>query len=88
MTVAEIAHLRVFLLLTLNAAGQIGMQAESMLTRARVETFDALTLPELELQLRVLADERKVVSFGTALGQQRWKITGLGNAALQEARLA
>lgn len=88
MTAAEISQLHVFLLLSLNAVGEIGLPAASLLVRARVETYAALTLPELELQLRALADERKAQSYGTALGQQRWRITGLGRAALQEAGLA
>ncbi len=88
MTTADLAQLRVFLLLALHAVGEVGIPAEGLLIRARIETFASLTLPQLELQLRVLADESKALAYGTALGQQRWKLTGLGRAALQEAGLA
>ncbi len=78
---------QVSLLLTLSAAADIGLQEASMLPRLRLE-YRELTAPELAAQLRALADRQLAVSYEPALGASRWRITGLGTAALKEAGLA
>ena len=88
MTPKEQQLLNIFILLALHNAGEVGVQAETLLTRARVESNRDLTLPQLETALRGLADGRLISSYGTALGVQRWKILGLGRNALEEQGLA
>lgn len=88
MTPTEVQQLHTFLLLALHACGEIGIQESSLLPRARLETFRDLTEPQLRVELRALADRGLVVAYQPTLGAQRWKITGLGRAALQEANLA
>lgn len=84
---SDAQQLQVSLLLTLSAAADIGLQESSMLPRLRLE-FRELTAPELSAQLRALADRQLAVSYEPAIGAARWRITGLGTAALKEAGLA
>lgn len=88
MNPVEIQQLHTFVLLTLAACGELGIQESAILTRARVESFSELTAPQLSIELRSLADRKLILSYQPALGPQRWKITALGKAALQEANLA
>lgn len=87
MTAPEIQALHTSLLLMLNAVGEIGIQETSILPRIRLD-FRDLTAPQLSVELRAMADRGWIVSYQPSLGGQRWKITGLGRAALQEAGLA
>lgn len=88
MSPEEIQQLEIFLLLSLNAAGEVGMPAGAILVRARTHTFASLTQPVLDVQLRALADRHLVISYAPTLGASRWKITARGNAALAEQGLA
>lgn len=88
MSSAELQQLHIDLLRILNAVADVGIREEDVLVRIRAATYPGLTAPQLAMQLRALADRRLVISFQPALGAERWKITGLGNANLQEAGLA
>lgn len=88
MKAADIQQLQIDSLRLLHAAGEIGLRAPDLLVRLRTTTFPALTEPELNVELLALADRGWVVSYAPALGAARWKITGLGTAALKEAGLA
>jgi hypothetical protein len=88
MTPNDVLQLQTFLLITINACGDVGIQAESIIPRARMEQFRDLTAPQLRVELLAMSDRGWVVAYQPALGAQRWKITGLGRAALQEAGLA
>ena len=76
--------LETFLLLALHASAQIGLRAESLLPRARLEVARDLTAPQLDTTLRSLADRGLVLSTDSALGGPRWRITEAGTAKLAE----
>lgn len=76
--------LETFLLLALHASAQLGLRAESMLPRARLEIARELTAPELASTLRSLADRGLVLATDSALGGPRWRITETGAAKLTE----
>ena len=76
--------LETFLLLALQSVGQLGLRAESLLPRARLEIARELTAPELASTLRSLADRGMVISTESALGGPRWRITETGTAKLTE----
>lgn len=84
----ETLQLHTFLLLALNAIGELGIREEDLLVRTRTASWRMLTLPMLQAELRALADKQYVLSYQPALGQARWKLAGLGRAALQEQGLA
>ena len=76
--------LETFLLLALQSVGQLGLRAESLLPRARLEVARDLTAPQLDTTLRSLADRGLVLSTDSALGGPRWRITEAGTAKLAE----
>lgn len=88
MTDTERASLRRLLLLALELSGELGMPENRLLADARAEGFVGLTAPQLELQLRAMADGRHVTPYDPQLGAKRWRITALGHSALVEAGLA
>ena len=79
--------LQIDLLLALRPAGQFGITAESLLGDMRRGRHRELTLPQLEIALRGLADLRHATPFTTALRQPRWRITAHGTSALVEEGL-
>lgn len=76
-----------FLLLALHASALLGLRAESLLPRARLEVARELTVPELATTLRALADRGLVLATDSALGGPRWRITEAGTALLTEYAL-
>jgi hypothetical protein len=88
MSPTDIQQLHSFLLVTLHGAGELGAQEDGILMQARLQGYRSLTAPQLSVELRALADRGWAVAYQPALGGQRWKIAGLGRAALQEAGLA
>lgn len=83
----ELTPLHVDLALALYAAGEHGLPAATLLPDLRRGRHAALTEPQLIAALRLLADRSLAVSFGSALGQQRWRLTGRGTVALHEEGL-
>lgn len=79
--------LRIDLLTFLRSSAQYGLDATLLLQDAREARHRSLSLPELEAALRDLADRSYVTPYTSALGAQRWRITALGESALQEAGL-
>lgn len=75
------------ILTELRALTQYGLSAETLLTYLRATNHRDLSLPDLKEQLRNLADNSFVTAYASALGGQRWRITGLGLSALKEASL-
>ncbi|MBL9187913.1 MAG: hypothetical protein JNK23_10565 [Opitutaceae bacterium] len=80
--------LPVHLLLALNGAGAHGLPVATLLVDLRRGGHHTLSEPQLVAALRGLADQSHAVSFGSALGQQRWRITSRGKSALHEEGLA
>ena len=72
------------LLLLLRGAGRFGIELSVALPDLRRGRHRELTLPELERAMRDLADARFATQFTSALGASRWRITALGESALQE----
>ena len=81
-------QLTLFLLLALQANGEIGCSEQLLLSRARAEVAPALSEPELQTTLRTMADRRWALDYKPALASKRWKLTELGLAALREQNLA
>ncbi len=86
MTDDQKTALRLVLLQTLRAAGELGLPDMQLLTAARVGGHADLTRPELLATLRDLADDRAVAPFSQISGR-RWRITALGESQLAEAGL-
>ncbi len=84
MDSAKQTALETFLLQALAASAQLGLRAESLLPRARLEVDRELTAPELASTLRALADRGLVISTASALGGPRWRLTEAGTALLTE----
>lgn len=74
------------ILLQLRAADGSGLAAQWLLDGLRLAAHD-LTLPELEAELRGLADKGWVLRYEAGIAGVRWRITGQGKSQLQEARL-
>lgn len=81
-------QLTLFLLLALQAGGEIGCAEQLLLNRARAEVQPDLTEPALQATLRQLADKRWALDYKPALASKRWKLTELGLATLREGHLA
>jgi hypothetical protein len=81
-------ELQTLLLRMMHAAGDIGITADLLLSRARVESWRELTLPQLETTLRSMADQGLAIAVERPLSAQRWRATGIGKSALQEMGLA
>lgn len=81
-------QLSIFALRTLHVIGPIGLRVEDLLVRCRTQGWPKLTTPELEHELSVLGNKSLVMPFVSAMGAERWKVTALGTAALQEQGLA
>lgn len=79
--------LRSRLLQALQAVGDAGRGVQLLLNDSRMAGFDALTLPELERELRNLADQRWVIAFSPPIGGQRYRLTEIGASKLREAGL-
>ena len=73
------------LLLALRAAGDYGLDVATVLADLRLQRHRSLAEPQLKQALRDLADKSLVTEFTSVLEQRRWRITGLGVSALQEA---
>lgn len=81
------SKLHIDTLLLLAAAAQYGLDLDTLLADLRQQRHRALTLPELEKAVRDLADRSFASHFTSALGSERWRITGLGTDALKEEGL-
>ena len=75
-------HLDVLILL--RAAGKYGVELETILPDLRKKRHRGLALPQLETAIRDLADQSFATQFTAATGSTRWRITALGESALQE----
>lgn len=74
-------------LLALHAAADHGLPVANLLADLRRGRHRSLTLPQLESALRGLADKTFATPFKSALDDERWRITGRGTSALEEAAL-
>jgi hypothetical protein len=74
------------LLVELRNLGKYGEEPTHLLTALR-PSFRLLAMPGLERALRDLADKSFITAFAGAIGGTRWRITALGESALQEAGL-
>jgi len=72
------------ILVDLRTVGKYGQTLARQLAMLRVSGHRSLTEPELEKALRELADKSFVTNFPSALGNKLWRITSLGESALQE----
>ena len=73
--------------LALNGAGEFGLPAAKLLTDLRLGRHRNLAQPQLEKALRDLADKSFATPFEDGFGGERWRITGRGASAVQEAGL-
>jgi len=87
MTPDESQSLAVFLMVGLRAAGDAGRGEDRLLLDARREGFADLAAPDLQLQLRGLADKSWLAPYNSPLGGKRWRITARGESALAEQGL-
>lgn len=78
-------HLRIHVLQALRGAGKYGLGVEQILTAMRLGSHRDLATPDLDRVLRDLADDSLVTTFNSVLEEKRWRITALGESALQEA---
>ena len=85
MSPTERSNLHIAILQTLRAIGATGQNESGLANAARLAGFD-LTLAELGVELRAVADENLIAAF-TPLGGKRWRITALGESQLAEAGL-
>ena len=76
--------LHIDLLIALRAPDRYGLALDALLTDMRRGRHRELTEPELLKALRDLADKGLAISFTSATGSARWRITYLGKAALIE----
>ncbi len=76
---------KVSLLQTLRSAAPYGVPEPVLLTQVRLAGHRDLTLPQLQLELRGLADEGLALRLPGSLGGDRWRITDLGDSKLTEA---
>lgn len=74
-------------LVALHAAGDHGLPVSILLADLRRGRHPKVTQPQLEGALRTLADKTFTTPFTGALDDERWRITGRGTSALEEARL-
>ncbi|ACB76690.1 hypothetical protein [Opitutus terrae] len=81
-------QLAIFLLLSLHADGEIGCSEARLLQRAIAEGWPRLTLPELQVTLRELANSGWVLSWKPKLAGWRWKLAEQGVLVLREKNLA
>lgn len=75
------------MLVLLRAAAGYGLALDNLLQDLRQTRHRALTQPETERAVRELADRSYVTSFNSPLSGKRWRITALGESALQEEGL-
>lgn len=90
MTPTEKSQLHVALLQVLRAAGDLGRPEERLVTDMRMAGFAAITLPELQEELRALADKEGgawVLPEASPFGGVRWAATAKGLRKLTEAGL-
>ena len=80
-------ELHIDLLIGLRAAKQYGLDVPTLLVDLRRGRHRDLAQPQLEQALRSLADDSFATTFTTVLKSKRWRITALGESALQEASL-
>lgn len=83
----DFTHLHADLLLALHGAGEHGVPVAHLLADCRRGRHPQLTEPQIIAALRLIADRSMAVSFGSALGVQRWRITSRGTSALAEEGL-
>jgi|GEM_PF-2411432 len=80
-------QLRHFIIAALTTIGTQGMVVETLLRDARLRIHSAITLPELEAELREQADKAWLISFTSPSGLQRWRVTSLGQSVAAEMGL-
>jgi hypothetical protein len=76
---------KVSLLQTLRSAQPYGVPEPVLLTQVRLAGHRDLTVPELQTELRSLADQGLTLRLPNSLGGDRWRITDLGLSKLTEA---
>lgn len=77
-------QLQLFLLLALHALQPHGSREADLLTRARSATWRGLAPLDLQSALLDLETRLLVQRYKPTFGGERWIITGLGTAALQQ----
>lgn len=75
------------LLTLLRAAGRYGLSPANLLQDLRQARHRELSQPLLDRAVRDLADRSLVAAFDSPLSGRRWRITALGESALQEEGL-
>jgi hypothetical protein len=71
-------------LIALRGAGKYGVDLETILADMRKKRHRNLAIPELERAIRDIDDMRFATQYTSATGSTRWRITALGESALQE----
>lgn len=80
-------QLSTFILVALLGSGALGMELSLLHQESRRRVNPAITLPDLQREVRQLADKSLVVEFAPVTGSSRWRITALGVSAAQELGL-
>jgi hypothetical protein len=76
-----------FLLMSLHHTGERGASVGILTGCARAQLDDTITEPQVERELRGLADKRLVSLYEQPILGKRWRITALGTDTLREAGL-
>lgn len=84
MNALELAR---FILAALLTDSEFGRSEQALLRDARVELDRQLTQPQLEQQLREMADKCWITPYSPALAGKRWRITKLGRSIASEEGL-
>lgn len=79
--------LKLDILFLLKPAQPYGLGVDTILRDLRVGRSRSLTLPELETAIRELADASLVTTVKSTLSGTKWRITAVGESALQEEGL-
>lgn len=79
--------LAIDILTQLRQAGKYGHSLTDLANRLRAGSHRTLGEPALEIALRDLDDCTYVARFTAPLSGARWRITAMGESALQEAGL-
>ena len=81
-------QLSTFILASLVVSGALGMELSLLHQESKRRVSTTITLPDLEREVRKLADKSLVVEFPPIVGSSRWRITAVGVSAAQELGLA
>jgi hypothetical protein len=78
----EQSLLRICLLRALRPKGDLGMAEKLLHDIARRDGFAALSMPEMQSELREMENKNWVAKFAEDLAPARWFITALGEKKL------